>query len=73
MRLLFSERILSFDASAAYAYAAVVTTARRAGRPIGHADAQIAAIATIHDFTMASRDAAPFETVGLRVVNPWLS
>ena len=71
--LLFGERILPFTAEAAHAYAQVVTRTSRIGRPIGLADAQIAAIATVRGFTVATRDTAPFEAAGLRVFNPWTS
>jgi predicted nucleic acid-binding protein len=35
------------------------------------ADGQIASIASIHGFTVATRDTAPFEAAGLPVINPW--
>jgi predicted nucleic acid-binding protein len=69
--LLFKERILAFDNAAAHAYAEVVTSSTRRGRPIGLADAQIAAIATVYRLAVATRDVGPFEAAGLRVINPW--
>lgn len=68
---LFGSRLLGFDADAAEAYARVVTKARVAGRPVGLADGQIAAIAETHGLTVATRDWAPFEAGGIPVVNPW--
>lgn len=68
---LFGPRILPFDASAAEAYARLVGRARAAGRTIGVADGQIAAIAAAHGFVVATRDVAPFEAAGVPVVNPW--
>jgi predicted nucleic acid-binding protein len=73
VELLFGQRILAFDASAAHGYATAVTRARRAGRPIGLVDAQIAAIAAAHGFAVATRDTTPFEAAGIRVFNPWTS
>ena len=35
------------------------------------ADGQIAAIAAVHGFTMATRDTGPFVAAGVPVVNPW--
>ena len=32
---------------------------------------QIAAIASVHGFTVATRDTAPFIAAGVRVTNPW--
>ncbi len=35
------------------------------------ADGLIAAIATAHDLSVATRDASPFEAAGVAVINPW--
>lgn len=69
--LLFDERVLSFDAAAAKAYATVMTRARKAGRAIGTADGQIAAIAATHRLAIATRDTTPFEAVGIEIIDPW--
>jgi toxin FitB len=71
MEELFGPRILSFDPPAALAYAPLIARARRAGRPISVADAQIAAIATVHGFQVATRDVVPFVAVGVSVLDPW--
>jgi toxin FitB len=68
---LFGPRILSFDHQAATVYAARVSRARASGRAISMADGQIAAIAAVHGFTVATRDTAPFIAAGVPVVNPW--
>lgn len=68
---LFGSRILPFDQEAALAYAPLVGRARLAGRALSVADAQIAAIATVHGFIVATRDIAPFEIAGVPVINPW--
>ena len=68
---LFESRILPFDRTAASAYARVFSRARTKGQVISVADAQIAAIATAHGFTVATRDTAPFIAAGVRVINPW--
>lgn len=68
---LFGSRILPFDQQAAMAYAPLVGRARANGRHISVADGQIAAIAAVHGFTVATRDTAPFVAVGLPVINPW--
>ncbi len=70
---LFGERILTFDLRAAEAYAGIVTRARRQGRPMAVADAQIAAIAASRRFSVATRDEAPFQAAGVPVINPWTS
>lgn len=69
--MLFGSRILPFDRMAAIAYAPLVGRARAGGRPISVADGQIAAIAAVHGFTVATRDTAPFVAAGVPVINPW--
>lgn len=69
----FRERVLPFDGSCAARFAEVVATRRAAGRPIGHADAQIAAIALRHRAELATRNARDFEGIGLAIVDPWES
>lgn len=69
--LLFAERILPFDVDAAKAYATVVSRARRAGREIGVADGQIAAVAAVHRLAVATRDTGPFEAAGIAIIDPW--
>ena len=68
---LFGSRILAFDQRAAVAYAPLVSRARSAGRYISVADGQIAAIASVHGFTVATRDTAPFVAAGVPIINPW--
>lgn len=68
---LFGSRILAFDQRAAVSYAPLVCRARAGGRIISVADGQIAAIAAVHGFTVATRDTAPFAAVGVPVINPW--
>lgn len=68
---LFGSRILPFDQQAATVYAARVGRARASGRAISMADGQIAAIAAVHEFTVATRHTAPFIAAGISVVNPW--
>jgi toxin FitB len=35
------------------------------------ADGQIAAVAAVHGFAVATRDTQPFEAAGVEVLNPW--
>jgi toxin FitB len=67
---LFASRILPFDQPAAVVYARLVGRARAAGRTISVADGQIAAIASVHGFAVATRDTEPFVAVGVPVINP---
>jgi toxin FitB len=63
--------ILPFDTDSAFAYGQLIATARTRGRSILMADGQIAAIAKVHGFTVATRDTSPFEAAGVPVINPW--
>jgi toxin FitB len=68
---LFESRILPFDQQAALVYAPLVGRARAAGHAISVADGQIAAIAALRGFTVATRDTGPFVAAGVPVINPW--
>jgi toxin FitB len=68
---LFGPRVLPFDQESAVAYAAIVARARTKGHAISVGDGQIAAIAEVHGFAIATRDVGPFRVVGARVINPW--
>ena len=68
----YSGRILVFDEHAARAFAQIASSRRKIGRPMAEFDAQIAAIAYVHDAVLATRNTDDFEGCGIRVVNPWL-
>ncbi|MGA7158849.1 MAG: type II toxin-antitoxin system VapC family toxin [Acidobacteriaceae bacterium] len=63
--------ILPFDREAALAYADVVAYAKVKRYTLPVADGQIAAIAKVHGFAVATRDVEPFVAAGVRVINPW--
>jgi predicted nucleic acid-binding protein len=64
-------RILPFDRAAAREFADITATRRRAGRPIGEADARIAAIARSRGASLATRNIADFTDCGLELIDPW--
>ncbi len=64
-------RICNFDSDAARAFARIAAHRRRRGKPISHADAQIAAIAQARGAKLATRNIADFEDCGVDVVDPW--
>jgi hypothetical protein len=70
---LFGTRFLAFDREAAAAYAFLAARAAANGMTMGVGDGQIAAIAAVHGFTVATRDTAPFLAAGVPVINPWES
>ena len=68
----FGGRVLPFDDRAAPRYADIVSARDQRGRPIGVADAQIAAICRSLDAALATRNTADFEETGIELINPWL-
>lgn len=69
----FYENMKVFDYAAAV-IAAQIRAAREAqGRPMSMADAQIAAIARVHGFALATRNTKDFESCGLTLINPFLT
>lgn len=64
-------RILPFDLPASRAYADLMAQARSNGKAISEADGYIAAIATVHNLVVATRDTSPFEAADLSVISPW--
>ncbi len=67
----FYGRVLPFDERASTRYADIVTGRERAGRPIGVADAQIAAICRDSGATLSTRNTADFEGTGVELIDPW--
>jgi toxin FitB len=67
----FHGRVLPFDEGASVRYADIVAGRQRIGRPIGVADAQIAAICRDLDGILATRNTADFEETGIGLIDPW--
>ena len=67
----FGQRILPFDAATARTYADIAARARTDGMGLPTPDGYIAATAAAHGFTVATRDARPFEAARVPVINPW--
>ncbi len=67
----FGPRVLSFDREAALAYGRLIAGARAVGKAVSVADGQIGAIASVHNFRVATRDNGPFVALGIPVINPW--
>lgn len=68
---LFRDRVLPFDTDAARHYAQLAVTAKTGGRGFPTPDGYIAAISASRGFIVATRDTAPYEAVGVSVINPW--
>jgi hypothetical protein len=67
----FHGRVLRFDERASVRYADIVTGRERISRPVGVADAQIAAICRDSGAVLATRNIADFEETGIELINPW--
>ena len=67
----FAGRIFAFDSDAARVFSKIAAHRRALGKPISHADAQIAAIAQMRSAKLATRNVADFEDCGLDLVDPW--
>jgi predicted nucleic acid-binding protein len=64
-------RIFGFDSDAARVFSKIAAHRRTLGRPISHADAQIAAISQMRGAKLATRNVADFADCGLNLVDPW--
>ena len=67
----FSGRVLSFGSDAAALYARIAADRRRAGHPISHFDAQIAAIARANGAKVVTRNIPDFHGCGVELIDPW--
>jgi len=67
----FGGRVLPFGSDAARHYARIAATRRRAGHPISHFDAQIAAIARATGSAVATRNVSDFQGYGVKLIDPW--
>jgi len=66
-------RVLPFDHAASRWFARIFTDRKLRGKPIKPLDAQIAAIARLHNATLATRNTRDFEDCGIHLINPWLA
>lgn len=70
----FRGRVLPYDTRASWIYGAAIAKARSRGRAIGMADGQIGAIVLANPGAcIATRDRAPFDAMGIDVIDPWRS
>ena len=69
--LRFEGRLLVIDAETANVWGRVMARGQAAGHPPGTMDAFIAATVLRNEMTLVTRNVADFETLGIRLVNPW--
>jgi predicted nucleic acid-binding protein len=71
LEILFERRILRFDRRAAEAFSKISAQGRADGKSLPFGYGQIAAIAQVHGFMVATRDTGPFEEAGVAYIHPW--
>lgn len=64
-------RIFGFESDAARVFSKIAVQRRALGRPISHADAQIAAITQVRKAKLATRNVTDFQDCGIDLVDPW--
>jgi toxin FitB len=67
----FAGRVLVFDHAVTVRWGELRAAAERQGRPRPTVDLQLAATAAEHSLTVATRNVADFEGLGIAIVNPW--
>jgi predicted nucleic acid-binding protein len=67
----FAGRVLTFEEAAARHYGEVMGRRREIGRPLSVPDGQIAAIARVNGYVVATRNVRDFVDCGVEVVNPF--
>ncbi len=69
----WGDRILAVGAREAEVAGAVLAARRVQGKPVGLADALIAAMCLTRDCPLATRNTKDFTGLGLRLIDPWQS
>ena len=67
----FESRILSFDEAAARLYGEIKGYRKEIGYPLSDFDGQIAAIARVKGFAVATRNIKDFKECGVKLINPF--
>lgn len=67
----FKQRVLSFNESAATLYGDILAEKRKLGQPMSCFDGQIAAIARLHSFSIATRNIKDFTSCQVDLINPF--
>jgi toxin FitB len=67
----FAGKIFAFASEAARIFSLIAAQRRVLGRPINHADAQIAAIARARNANLATRNVVDFVECDIDIVDPW--
>lgn len=69
----FRDHVLSFDSAAAQAWGEILECLDAANKSIATIDAQVAAIAKVHDLTLVTRNAKRFIPCKVDLLDPWIT
>ncbi|MBO9555347.1 type II toxin-antitoxin system VapC family toxin [Cellulomonas sp.] len=69
----FRGSVLPYDETAARHYSVMQTRRRQAGRPLPTEDGMIAATCAARGASLATRNTADFDLLGVPLIDPWLS
>jgi predicted nucleic acid-binding protein len=69
--LAFAQRVLGYNEAAARLYGEIMGLRKELGRPMSVPDGQIAAIASSHALSVATRNTRDFEECGVELINPF--
>lgn len=67
----FHGRVIGVDRRIADAWGELMARSTRVGRPLAAIDGFFAAAASCHDLTLVTRNVKDFESLDLRLYNPW--
>ncbi|SBW22733.1 hypothetical protein FDG2_3049 [Candidatus Protofrankia californiensis] len=67
----FADRILTVDIPVADAWGVLTAAGDCNGRPVPIIDGFLAATATVHGLTLATRNPRDFARLGIPLINPW--
>ena len=71
MELAFQERVLPFEQTAAYAFGDILANQRQIGKPMSCFDGQIASIARVSGYALATRNIKDFANCEIELINPF--
>ena len=69
----FGDRIVPFDRRAAHRHAEFRAKRKALGKPLSAMDAAIAAIASVHAMTLATRNVRDFAGLDVQVIDPFMA
>ncbi len=67
----FDGRVIAVDQAVALAWGDLMGAAKRSGRAVSSMDGLIGATALAHGLTLATRNIKDFESLGIKLLDPW--